>query len=35
LADSAAEMTDNVAAGARRNYLVSGTGTRLANTCYQ
>jgi hypothetical protein len=29
-ADSAAEMTDNFVAGSRQNYLVSGTGTRLA-----
>jgi hypothetical protein len=29
-ADSAAEMTDNFAAGSRQNYLVSGSGTRLA-----
>lgn len=29
-ADSAAEMTDNFVAGSRQNYLVSGSGTRLA-----
>jgi len=29
-ADSAAEMTDNFVAGSRTNYLVDGTGTRLA-----
>ena len=29
-ADSAAEMTDNFVAGSRQNYLVSGSGARLA-----
>jgi hypothetical protein len=29
-ADSAAEMTDNFVAGSRQNYLVAGSGTRLA-----
>jgi hypothetical protein len=29
-ADSAAELTDNYVAGSRQNYLVSGSGTRLA-----
>jgi hypothetical protein len=29
-ADSAAEMTDNFVAGSRTNYLVNGSGTRLA-----
>jgi len=29
-ADSAAEMTDNFVPGSRQNYLVSGSGTRLA-----
>jgi hypothetical protein len=29
-ADSAAEMTDNFVAGSRQNYLVNGSGTRLA-----
>ncbi len=29
-ADSAAEMTDNFVSGSRQNYLVSGSGTRLA-----
>ena len=29
-ADSAAEMTDNFVTGSRQNYLVSGSGTRLA-----
>ena len=29
-ADSAAEMTDNFVAGSRQNYLVSGSGSRLA-----
>jgi hypothetical protein len=29
-ADSAAEMTDNFVAGSRSNYLVNGSGTRLA-----
>jgi hypothetical protein len=29
-ADSAAEMTDNFVVGSRQNYLVSGSGTRLA-----
>jgi hypothetical protein len=29
-ADSAAEMTDNFVAGSRQNYLVNGSGTRVA-----